>query len=299
MHRFIHLVSYIFLLAGIVFSHEATAQSKELEEMWQRQVRTEPHDMKRIEYLHVDQETIDRLFDKLPSFGMHHDNYIITGISTNKKIDKYTADAKFQMSISQRLFKSVLPFHTFLLMTYTQKSFWEIYQNSAPFADNNYNPGFLLVKPIVHNNGLWGLMYLGFEHESNGQDSIRSRNWNYFLFSGTHFFNIYFSGQVKCWAGWLGGANKDLYKYRGYGLFALNYRSLEDNFRISLVVNPRSGFKSFNTQLELNFKMGHKANQYFFVQWYNGYGESLLEYNKYCSMVRVGICLTPPLRNLY
>ena len=51
--------------------------------------------------------------------------------------------------------------------------------------------------------------------------------------------------------------------------------------------------------LFVQFLFSSKSNQYLFIQWYNGYGESLLDYNKYSSMVRAGICIKPPLRNLY
>ena len=127
------------------------------------------------------------------------------------------------------------------------------------------------------------------------------------VLSGMYFFNPCFSFQTKLWIGFLdkgepeleGGGNPDLYKYRGYGLIACNYRSINDKFWLSAIINPRNRFGNFNTQLELNLKMGSKSNQYFFVQWYSGYGESLLEYNQYTSTVRIGLCIKPPLRNLY
>ncbi len=62
-----------------------------------------------------------------PSFGIYRDNYFITGVPTNQKINKYTADAKFQISFRQILFKSILPKNNLLALTYTQKSFWNIY----------------------------------------------------------------------------------------------------------------------------------------------------------------------------
>ncbi len=285
------------ILIFLCCSFSLFSQSKEVEEMWRHRIDTSRIHLIKPSYLDITEDEASRLLDKQPSFGLYKDSYIITGFPTNKQINKYTADAKFQVSIHQRLVKSVLPFNTFLMLTYTQKSFWNIYESSAPFADINFNPGFLLGKVLVHNNQLRGMASLSFEHESNGKDSINSRSWNYFVLSTNYFFNIYLSGQAKLWAGWAGNANKDLYKYRGYGLIALNYRSLHDKFWMSVVLNPCS--KALNTQVELSFKMSPKANQYFFLQWYNGYGESLLEYNQYSSMIRVGICLKPPLRNFY
>jgi len=49
----------------------------------------------------------------------------------------------------------------------------------------------------------------------------------------------------------------------------------------------------------VNFKPSRDANEYLFVQFYNGYAENLLEYNRYVSMVRFGICIKPVLRNYY
>jgi phospholipase A1 len=82
-------------------------------------------------------------------------------------------------------------------------------------------------------------------------------------------------------------------------MFTQNRRRLNDKFWVSAVVNPRNKIGRFNTRLELNVKLNSKANQYFFIQWYNGYGEGLLEYNRYGSMLRAGIAIKPPLKSLH
>ena len=276
------------------------AQDKEVEELWKNQIDTGRVVFTKSMYLEINEQQVLDLLDRQPSFGMCMGNYFTTGIPINKKIDQYSADAKFQISIRQRLTKTVLPFTSLLMLTYTQKSFWDIYQDSYPFADNNYNPGLALIKPIVVDNKLGGLAILAFEHESNGlADSLKSRSWNYFVFTGTYFYNMYFTFQAKVWAGWVSDDNPDLLDYRGYGLLAANYRSKNDRFWISAIINPRKKLTRANTQLELNYKLAPKFNQYLFLQWYNGYAEGLLEYNRYSSMVRLGICIKPPMRNFY
>lgn len=155
--------------------------------------------------LKVDEQDALELFDNTPSFGIYRDNYFVTGVPTNQKIDKNSADAKFQVSIRQRLTKSILPFKTFLYLTYTQKAFWDIYRKSSPFQDNNFNPGISLSKAIIHHNTLKGIAVFSFEHESNGRDSLQSRSWNYLSLSGSWFFNARFSVQLKIW-GRLGGS---------------------------------------------------------------------------------------------
>jgi phospholipase A1 len=290
------------------FSGNALAQTREVEELWFNQLDTSKIDYRKPEYLQINESQLLQLFDRQPNFGMYKDNYFISGIPINQSINKHTADAKFQISIRQRLTKTILPFNTSLMLTYTQKSFWNIYKKSSPFEDNNYNPGLALIRPILHQNRLQGSAVLAIEHESNGKDSLDSRGWNYLTLTGVYFFNANFTFQAKIWAGFLDrgetdgagdGGNPDLYKYRGYGLLAINYRSLNDKFRLSLILNPRQKWGNCNMQLELNLKLNPNANQYLFIQWYNGYGESLLDYNRYSSMLRMGICIKPPLRNLY
>jgi phospholipase A1 len=295
-------LSYILPLFLILSSsvHNLCAQGKELEELWKNQMDTGKIAFTRSMYLNVDEKQVLKLIDRQPSFAMYKDNYFITGIQTNKEIDKYSADAKFQLSIRQRLLKNALPFNSLLMLTYTQKSFWDIYQKSSPFADNNYNPGLVISKPVIYNNKLMGIGIVAFEHESNGRsDSLQSRSWNYFVLTGTYFYNVYFTVQAKIWAGWTGSDNKDLLDYRGLGLIAITYRSISDRIWITSIISPWKRFNGFNTQFEVNLKTNPKSNQYLFVQWFNGYAENLLEYAKYTSTVRIGICIKPPLRNLY
>lgn len=296
------VLSYILPLFLLLFSaiQNLFAQGKELEELWKNQLDTAKVAFTKSMYLNIDEKEVMKLIDRQPSFAMYKDNYFITGGPTNQPVNKYNADAKFQISIRQRLIKSVLPFNSLLMLTYTQKSFWDIYQNSFPFADNNYNPGLVIAKPVISKNKLKGIGIVGFEHESNGRsDSLEDRSWNYFVFTGTYFYNLYFTVQAKIWAGWAGSNNEDLLYYKGYGLVAVNYRSINDRLWITAIINPCKKFNSFNTQLEINLKINPKANQYLFIQWYNGYAEGLFEYNKYTSMIRMGVCIKPPLRNLY
>lgn len=286
----IWFISNVCLLKG---------QTKEIEEMWGQQSDQNKGSIQKAMYLEIDEGKIVEMFNNQPSFTMYMDNYFITGMPTNKKTTKHNADAKFQISVRQRLTKTILPFNTFLILTYTQKAFWNLYEESCPFVDCNYNPGLTLGKPLIHNNQFKGMASIAFEHESNGKDSLDSRSWNYFVLSGMYFFNMNISVQGKLWAGWLSDNNRDLYKYRGYGLMVINYRNTNDRIGISAVINPRRKIGNFNTQLDVSFKINPKSNQYLFVQWYNGYGESLLAYNQHTSMIRLGICIKHPLRNLY
>lgn len=248
----------------------------------------------------LDEKDALELFDNTPSFGIFRDNYFVTGVPTNHRINKGTADAKFQISIRQRLTKSVLPFKTFLYLTYTQRSFWDIYRKSSPFLDNNFNPSISLSKALIYRNKVIGIAVFSYEHESNGRDSTQSRSWNYLSLSTSYFFDYRFSAQLKLWAGWVDKeGNPDLLKYKGYGFVAFNYQSPNGRLWCSALINPRQKFINMNTVLGINYKPTPKANEYLFLQFYNGYAENLLEYDRYVSMIRFGICIKPALRNYY
>lgn len=268
-------------------------------ESWRRQIDSSHINYWGTNYLLVGKQEILDIFNKQPYFGMYKDNYFITGIPLNRKVTHKTADAKFQISFRHRLTNTILPFNSFLVLAYTQVSFWDIYDESSPFADNNYNPSLLLAKPIIIHDELRGLVSISIEHESNGKAGEDSRSWNFISLYGVHSFAKHFYVQLRVWYGNLASENKDLFKYRGYGILTLNYWSPREKFWCSLEINPCKSFSSINTQLQLNYKWVLTANQYLFLQWYNGFGEELLDYKKYTSMVRIGICLRPVLRSLY
>ena len=46
---------------------------------------------------------------------------------------------------------------------------------------------------------------------------------------------------------------------------------------------------------EMSYKIGRRTNQYLFFQYYNGYGEGLLDYKQYHSQFRVGLQIKPKL----
>jgi len=276
----------------------AWAQVQSPEDIMAMEADTASRPIIKPDYIHLTNDQLSDIFDRMPSFGMFHDNYFLTGVPLDRPVNKYTADAKFQISIRQRLTKTILPWNTFLMLTYTQKSFWHVYQKSSPFGDSNYNPGLLIGKPLIADGRFKGMATFAFEHESNGRDSITSRSWNYFVLSGCYYFNFRVSMQLKLWAGWPGSDNPNLLDYKGYGLAAINYHDRRERIWASVVLNPCS--KGCNTQMELSYNpFSSKANVYLFAQWYQGYAEKLLGYDHYTSMLRFGICFKPPLWNFY
>jgi len=112
-----------------------------------------------------------------------------------------------------------LPFYTYLLFIYNQKAFWNIYEDSSPFKDINYNPTIGFGKLVFLNNNLSGFLSLMYEHESNGRDSIYSRSWDYISLSGVYFFNSMIHFQAKVWIPFVGSDNTDFNRLQRFGIY--------------------------------------------------------------------------------
>ena len=245
-------------------------------------------------------DSIRGILDKMPYFTLFKDNYFVGGTTLGHKQTAANSDAKFQLSIAQRLTKSKLPFDTYLFIQYTQKAFWNVFQESLPMKDLNFNPGIGLGHLIVYHNKYIGKGYLMPEHESNGKDSTASRSWNKVTFAVAITLSPNWEAQFKTWIPIVDGENnKDLLKYNGIFQVAANYRTDNRRFNCGVILTKRKTWTSFNTQVELSYKFNNNENQYFFLQYYNGYGENLLEYNKFKSMIRIGFVIKPSDFSLY
>ncbi len=295
----IYLLLFITIISTSLFAQEDIMYASDSIKMQYDKAMKDPNIFKPRHLIISEKETI-KLADRLPAFAVYKDTYFLTGVPLNEEITSNSADAAFQVSIRQRLTKSVLPFKTFAYLTYTQKSFWDIYAESSPFRDTNYNPGVGLGKYIFHNNRIVGAAFTQIKHESNGRDGEDSRSWNYLSLSMKYYFNARFNLSGEFWIPYVdGGNNKDLLDYRGLGYVSINYISDKYKWWLSADLNPKKGFGNVNTTLTAAFRISERANQYLFARFFQGYGESLLDYNKYTMNIRVGICIKPDFYSIF
>ena len=240
-------------------------------------------------------DSIKKEFDNGPYFTLFRDNYFILGTSLGEKPSRYNSDVKFQISIAQRLTKSTLPWDTYLFLTYSQKCFWNVFEESLPMRDLNFNPGIGLGKLLIVKDRLIGKLILLVEHESNGRDGEDSRSWNKITFSASIFVDPQFMVHGKFWIPIIDGQNnKDILKYSGIYQTGIQVTSKDKRFGMAITLVKRKGFNlNFNTIVELNYRLFKNENQYLFLQYYNGYGENLLDYNKFHSRLRAGIVIKP------
>ena len=245
----------------------------------------------------VDTDSIRRAFDNQPYFGIYKDNYFIFGPAIGPKITRKNTNIKFQISIAQRLTKSTLPLGTYLYLFYTQKVMWNVLEKSMPMTDLNFNPGIGLAKPLFVKNRFIGQVIFAIEHESNGRDEDASRSWNKISLGANIMVDPMLMVHGKFWIPIVDGMNnKDILDYSGIYQVGLQMFSPNRRFNLGITLVKRRGWNlNYNSIIELSYRLWKRDNQFLFMQYYNGYGEDLLEYNKFHSQLRVGIVIKPRL----
>ncbi|WP_277557131.1 phospholipase A [Ereboglobus sp. PH5-10] len=217
--------------------------------------------------------------------------------------------AKFQFSFMYRILADEgylarkFPVLKGLSFAYTQRSLWDIEGDSSPFYDTSYMPELFCayMMPAEKTKG-GGFNWLGWQagigHESNGRDGDASRSMNKVSARALVSF-----GNLDGWRmilmpriwGYIGDMsdNPDLDDYRGYGDLTV---TLGKNDSVNLVVHMRAGqrLKKGAVQVDLTYPLDAVFKNfagYFMIQYWNGYGESLLNYDKRTDTIRFGISL--------
>ncbi|MDE6143598.1 MAG: phospholipase A [Muribaculaceae bacterium] len=243
-------------------------------------------------------EFVDSLKQELdygPYFGLYKDNYFTVGTAPFHKPTGTNSDVKFQISVGIRLTEATLPWNSYIFLMYTQKTFWNVFQESLPMRDINFNPGIGWTKPFFSKDRYVGKLTLMIEHESNGRDGEDSRSWNRISLSGSTLIDEWLMVHAKFWIPIIDGQNnKDILNYCGIFQSGFVVTTPNKEFSWGLTWVKRKGFNlNFNTIWEMSWRVYDKMNLNLFAQYYNGYGENLIDYNQFHSRFRVGIVFKP------
>ncbi|TPG33281.1 phospholipase A [Flavobacterium pectinovorum] len=232
---------------------------------------------------------------KEPSFSVHKDNYFLTGVPINEPITRNTADVKYQVSFKLRLKSKPLWGGFFPYLMYTQKAFWDIYANSKPFSEINFNPGVAVVRPFYLKGGRLTYGTISLEHESNGRDSIYSRTWNMLAFSLKSQISPRWVVGLRGWIPLVDKEdNPELTKYVGYGEASATYQIQPGRWSADILFRKGSGLINYGSlQTQVNWRPYKNENYYLTLQWFVGYTESLIDYQEHKSMIRLGFTIKP------
>jgi outer membrane phospholipase A len=202
-------------------------------------------------------------------------------------------DGKMQVSLKYRVvrdFNLYLGINTLLL--------WDVYADSNPLRDFVFNPEILY---RFTSSSRWLLSVdAGYFHASNGKAAAESRSWDRLLLR----FNSH-SNSAPIDIIWVtsfyvdlrkGHNNGDIYNYSGFWdtMFILRKLLGErcENLDLDVrVVSGRSGEPfnkgSFAVGAKYNLP-GERFNPYLYLEYFNGYAETLLDYRKRNEELRGG-----------
>ncbi|MBU0729760.1 MAG: phospholipase A [Proteobacteria bacterium] len=211
--------------------------------------------------------------------------------------DLLRAEVKFQISMKVKLWQDILGNPLDLWFGYTQKSFWQLYNfaDSAPFRETNYEPEFLLNFRTDYN--VFDLMRLrivnlGLNHQSNGSSEPLSRSWNRIL-AEFGFERTDFTVLLKAWyripEEEEEDDNPEMDDYLGYGELRSYYFFSKHRMGIMLRNNLKRHDNRGAMQLEWSIPFLEKTALY--IQYFIGYGESLLDYDHSINRISIGFIL--------
>jgi phospholipase A1/A2 len=193
-----------------------------------------------------------------------------------------------------------------VFLAYTGRAWWQVYdgQISRPFREYNHEPEVFLALPGVGGEFLgWQhrLSTVGLNHQSNGRTQPYSRSWNRLMVEGTFDRGNTLWASARLWyripekrkaspMAADGDDNPDITRLAGRGDLRIGY--LLGNQRITLGLRhalTRGGKGA--AQLDYSRPSGFSPALRWYVQASDGYGDSLIDYDRRIRRVSLGIML--------
>ena len=257
--------------------------------------------------LAMEQAARDNPFLLLP----HRPNYILPfaySVDPNKEPFGLTPGAfdkmemKFQVSLKVLVSEGFMGGEGNLYAAYTNRSWWQTYnaERSRPFRETNHEPElFLLYDTDWKVLGMRATSFIaGVSHQSNGQGGALSRSWN-------RIYGILVmekGNAVLSLKPWYripeqeksapddprGDDNPDIHKYMGSTEVGFFYRKKRHSLTMMLRNNLRSDNRG---AVELGWSYPLTGNIKGYLQVFDGYGESLIDYDHRTTRVGLGILL--------
>ena len=198
-------------------------------------------------------------------------------------------------SFKTKAFENVFGDNGDIWMGYTQSSHWQVYDaaNSRPFRETNYEPEVLLV--FRNNYSLLGwkgrMAAVGLNHQSNGRADPLSRSWNRVMFNvGLDRDN--WSVMLRPWyripESRGDDDNPDIEDYMGRGDLTVVRVAGDNEFSLMARHSLRGGDRfARRAAVRLGFLITRQLRGH--LQVFDGYGESMIDYNHRATYVGFGV----------
>ena len=221
---------------------------------------------------------------------------------------------KIQLSVRTKIAKGLLKSgdldeddHDSLWFGYSQQSYWQLFSPglSRPFRTTDHEPELIYIYPHqIELPGGWSyrLSGLGVVHQSNGQSLPLSRSWNrtYLMGAAEKVLGPESSLQLqgRIWRRMRESAENDdnpgIEDYIGRAELSGTWQISKSN---SLGLTLRHSLRQEGRgSTRLDWMMAPAASPNYtglryHVQWFSGYGDSLVDYNKRRNVLSLGLSL--------
>lgn len=179
---------------------------------------------------------------------------------------------------------------------YTHTVFWAVNRRSGPIRTEIYSPEVFLDVPVDPTLKIGG----GYRHDSNGGGPATSIDVNRYYLRATKTFDLgrewNLSVQPQVW-GYFGnrGLAPDLDRYWGYTALGLSLGQ-RDGWKVAVTGRGNPGTGKGSAEAFLSYPLARIDDRlphiYLFGQFFTGYGEALIDYNRSSSHARFGIAFT-------
>nr|WP_288101918.1 phospholipase A [Halomonas sp.] len=242
------------------------------------------------------------------SITTHRTNYLFpVSYNTNQDANNFREvtdasgpnnnEVKFQFSAKFNLAEDIFGNVGDVYFAYTQRSWWQAYNTdaSSPFRETNYEP-----EVFIDFDNAWSALgwvntrnRISFIHQSNGRSDPLSRSWNRVYLESTFQSGDWALTLAPHWRvpeSESDDDNPDIERFVGYGDIRLAKR-LQNNheFAGQLRGNPSTG--NYGTQVDYSWPAFNGVRAH--VQYYYGYGESMIDYDNRVHRLSLGFSLNP------
>ncbi|WP_313218834.1 phospholipase A [Stenotrophomonas sp.] len=237
----------------------------------------------------------------LPAFWTSDKNQMpqspnpVNTVTTSQQLD--SAELKFQLSFKTKIVENLFGDNGDIWAGYTQSSRWQAYNadNSRPFRETNYEPEVMMMFRNGYSIGGWrGRMSgIGVNHMSNGRADPLSRSWNRVIATvglDRENWALVLRPWYRIPEDRKDDNNPDISDYMGRGDATLTWN--KNGHEVSLMARHslRGGDRSHGAlQLDYGFPISNLLRGH--VQIFDGYGESMIDYNHKATYVGLGVSL--------
>jgi phospholipase A1 len=215
-----------------------------------------------------------------------------------KHDDRDAVEVSFQISFKKDFVKNISPIGFDIGMAYTQTAWWQLYAYSNPFRETNYGPELYFYFPFQKEAGGAGILWHGIKaavaHKSNGRGDDKTCSWNRVYLEAPISIG-WFLFLPRVWWSFVGIGDDptevDIPRYMG--MCDLTIISHWNSHVLRVYGRSNFNFKNMKAALRVDYSYPIAATGfYFYMQYFVGYGESLIDYFRPVNKIGTGLALS-------